>query len=152
MPGGLRHVIRAAVAVFVIALAIPAAAVAGGGGKCNASACKVYVEPNGPSAGRGQTAQQPQGSGAGKKIHVPPKLSRVLAQAGRDRHPLEDLLAGSNVGSLRSGSNVGSPSALGAAFDLGAGPLALLLILLAIAVGLTARGSLRSWLRRRSSV
>jgi hypothetical protein len=40
---------------------------------------------------------------------------------------------------------------LGAAFDLGAGPLVLLSILLATALGLAARGSIRSWLHRRSS-
>lgn len=153
MPAKLRHVVFAAVAVLFIALAIPAAALAGNGGKCNASACKVYVEPNGPTAGKGQAPQQPKSSvTGGKKIHVPKKLSRVLALAGNDRRALKNLLAGSDVGSLRNGGNVGSSSALGAAFDLGAGPLALLLILLATAVGLGARGRVQIWLRRRSSV
>jgi hypothetical protein len=40
---------------------------------------------------------------------------------------------------------------LGAAFDLGAGPLVLLSILLATAFGLAARGSVRTLLHRRSS-
>ena len=131
-----------------VALLIPAAATAGSGDKCNASACKVYVEQPGPSAGRGQTTQQP-----GTKIVIPhqAKLSRVLARVGNNRGPLKNLLAGSNVGPL-SGGNVRSPSMLGAAFDLGAGPLVLLAILLTTAVGLAARGSVRSWRQRRSSV
>jgi hypothetical protein len=125
--------------VFLIALLIPAAALAGNNGKCNASACKVYIEPNGPSAGRGQTPPSQQ-VGSGKTVHHSTKLSRVLALAGKDRGPLKDLLAGSDVGSLKGGTvgSAGSPSMLGAAFDLGAGPLALLAILLTTAVGLAA--------------
>jgi hypothetical protein len=157
MSAGSRHVIRAGLAVFFIALAIPASALAGGGGKCNASACKVYVEPNGPSAGKQQ--QQPQQqqqptSGPTKgqgKTHVPKNLARALSQAGRDRGPLKDLVTDGGPGSLKGGASAGSPTLLGAAFDLGAGPLVLLSLLLATAFGLAARGSLRTWLQRRSS-
>ena len=155
MSAGSRGVIRAGVVVCFIALGIPATALAGSGGKCNASACKVYVEPNGPSAGKQQ--QQPQqqqptsGSTKGKgKTHVPKNLARALSQAGKDRRPLKNLLADGGLGSMKDGANAGSPTMLGAAFDLGAGPLVLLAILLATACGLAARGSVRSWLHRRS--
>jgi hypothetical protein len=155
MSAGSKNVIRAGVVVCFVALGIPATALAGGGGKCNASACKVYVEPNGPSAGKQQ--QQPQqqqptsGSTKGKgKTHVPKNLARALSQAGKDRRPLQNLLTGGDLGSMKGGANAGSPTMLGAAFDLGAGPLVLLAILLATACGLAARGSVRSWLHRRS--
>lgn len=151
MSAGSRHVILAGVVVLFIALAIPATALAGGGGKCNASACKIYVEPNGPSAGQKQPQQQStSGSTKGTgKTHVPKSLARALSQAGRDRRPLQILTAG-GLGPMKGGANAGSPTMLGAAFDLGAGPLVLLSILLATALGLAARGSVRSWLQRRS--
>jgi hypothetical protein len=84
--------------------------------------------------------------------HQPKNLSRVLSQAGKDRGPLSKLL-NDDVGSLRQGpATVASPSALGAAFDLGTGPAILLAVLLATAVvGLAARGGLRSRLQRRST-
>ena len=153
MSAGSTHVIRAGVVVLFIALAIPATALAGSGGKCNASACKIYVEPNGPSAGQ-QQPQQPSTSGSTKgtgKTHVSKSLARALSQAGRDRRPLEHLLTAGGLGPMKGGANAGSPTMLGAAFDLGAGPLVLLSILLATALGLAARGSVRSWLHRRSS-
>jgi hypothetical protein len=150
----MRHVIRTAAAVALIALAVPAAAVASGGGNCNASACKVYHEPDGPSAG-GHQQQPPQPTtgpntaGGGTDTQAPKDLSRVLAQAGADKAPLSRLLNDSG-GSLQAGS-VGSPSLFGAILDMGAGPLALLAILLATALGLAARGPARDWLRARRS-
>ena len=138
---------------MVVALAIPATALAGGGGKCNASACKVYVEPKGPSAGKQQPPPQQPTSGPtnGKgKTHVPKNLARALSRAGRDRVPLKNLVADGGLGPMKGGANAGSPTLLGAAFDLGAGPLVLLSLLLATALGLAARGSVRSWLHRRS--
>jgi len=60
------------------------------------------------------------------------------------------LLTDSGLGNLRSG-NVAGPSLLGAALDLGVGPMVLLAILLATAVGLATRGSVRGWLLRRRS-
>jgi hypothetical protein len=153
MSAGSRHVIRAAVVVLLIALAIPATALGGGGGKCNASACKVYVEPNGPSAGKQQPPPAPPTSGSTKgngNTHVPKNLARALSQAGRDKGPLKNLLTDDGLGSMKGGANAGSPTLLGAAFDLGAGPLVLLSILLATALGLAARGSVRGWLHRRS--
>jgi hypothetical protein len=155
MPGGLRHVTRAAATVLFIALAIPATALAAGGGKCNASACKVYVEPNAPTAGKQQQSPPPargQTKNGGQKAHVPKNLARALQLAGRDKGPLRALMTDSGLGSLARGDNAAAPGVLGAAFDLGAGPLVLLSILLATAFGLAARGSVLGWLRRRSSV
>jgi hypothetical protein len=143
--------------VFFIALAFPAAALAGNGGKCTASACKVYVEPNGPSAGKQQQpppTPPPSSSSTkakAKKTHVPKNLARALSRAGSDTAPLRHLLTDGGVGALRGNENAGSPTLLGAAFDLGAGPLVLLSVLLATALGVAARGSVRSWLHRRSS-
>jgi hypothetical protein len=155
MPAGLRRVLPAAAAVFCIALALPVGALADGGGKCTASACKVYHEQDVPSAGRKQ--QPPPATGpstnGGNTTHVPSKLSRVLQQAGRDRGPLKHLLTDAGIGNLQSGpASAASPSLLGAAFDLGTGPMVLLVLLLGTAVGLAARGSVRGWIRRRSSL
>ena len=153
MPGGWRHVVVTATTVVLLVLVTPVTALAGGGGNC--SACQVYHEANGPSAGKQQPSTQPQqpiGStkSGGKQTHVPKGLSRVLSQAGKDRKPLSQLLGDAGIGSLRNGSgDVGSPSILGAAFDLGVGPTVLLAILLATALGLAARGSVRGWLLRR---
>lgn len=155
MPGGLRHVTRATAAVLFIAFAIPATALAASGGKCNASACKVYVEPNVPSAGKQQQPPPPAAGltkSGGRKTHVPKNLARALSLAGRDKGPLRALITDSGLGSLARGDNAAAPGVLGAAFDLGAGPLVLLSLLLATAFGLAARGSVLGWLRRRSSV
>jgi hypothetical protein len=153
MPAGPRHAVLAATIVLLVALAAPGAALAGGGGNC--SACQVYSEQSGPNAGRKQQPppQQPTSPSTSgeKQPHVTKKYARVLQLAGRDRGPLKKLLTGGNLGALNSGPDtVGSPSLLGAAFDLGTGPMILLSILLATALGLAARGSLRGWrLRRR---
>ena len=156
MPTGLRHVLRAVPAVFLIALAAPGVAIAAGGPKCNASACKVYIEPNGPSAGGQQQQPQQQSTGStsngGTQTQAPTKLSRVLAQAGKDKAPLSHLLTDSGLGTVKTGPvNVAGSSSFGAAFDLGAGPTALLAILLATALGFAVHGPVRGWLRRRSS-
>jgi len=152
MPAGPRHVIGAATIVVLFALAAPAAAIAGGGGNCTASACKVYHEQNAPSAGRQQPPQPtgPSTHAGAKPAHVPKGLGRVLARAGADKGPVKRLLTDSGLGNLRSG-NVAGPSLLGAALDLGVGPMVLLAILLATAVGLATRGSVRGWLLRRRS-
>lgn len=154
MPAGTRHVVRAAAAVFFLALALPGGALANGGGNCNASACKVYVEGNAPSAGKQQQQPPPQsstGSTAGNESKVPSKLSRVLAQAGQDKRPLSRLLIGSGPNSLQSGGGGGAPGLLGAALDLGPGPTALLAVLIASAMALAVHGGVRSWRRRRPS-
>lgn len=151
MPAGPRHAVLAATIVSLVALAAPGGALAGGGGNC--SACKVYSESNGPNAGRKQQPPtQPTGpSTSGQQgSHVPKRYARVLQQAGKDRGPLKKLLTDGNIGALSSPDTVGSPSLLGAALDLGTGPLILLSIVLATALGLAARGTVHGWrLRRR---
>jgi hypothetical protein len=154
MPAGSRHVLLAAAVVLIVALAAPAAAYADKGGKCTASACKVYSEGGAPSSGGQHPPKAPTGSNksSGQQPQVPKNMSRVLAHAGNDRLALSRLLNGDTaIGSLGSGPGGGSPGLLGAAFDLGAGPTVLLAILLATALGLAGRGRVLGWLRRRSS-
>jgi hypothetical protein len=164
MPAGLRHAAGVAAAAFFIALALPAGALAGKGHKCNASACKVYVEPGIPGSG-GPAAHGPQGSqghqnptsgsskGGGTQTHVPSNVSRVLAHAGADQDALKNLVAAdAGLGHVGSESgDVGSPSAFGAVSDLGVGPTALLAILLASALALAIHGGLRNRRRRSPS-
>ncbi|HKN63688.1 MAG TPA: hypothetical protein VJV76_05085 [Gaiellaceae bacterium] len=77
-------------------------------------------------------------------------LGRVLAQAGADKDALSHLLTESGgTGTLAAGDDTTGPGLLGAVLDLGAGPLALLAILLATAVGLASRGPVRGWFRAR---
>jgi hypothetical protein len=128
-------------------------AFADGGGKCNASACKVYTERPG-TAGGGQQGSQPSGPGTVKPAHVPSKTSRLLSHAGKDRAALQAIASNPGYGAKRGlidagAAGVAAPSALGAAFDLGAGPLILLALLLATVVALAVQGGLRGWRRRR---
>ena len=77
----------------------------------------------------------------------------MLANAGQNKVPLSRLLNDSGIGALAAApANAGSPSALGAVSDLGAGPMVLLAILLATAVAFAVQGGVRGWLRRRSGV
>lgn len=150
MPAGLRRLVPVAT-VALIALAAPTVALADKGGKCNASACKVYVEQDVPNAGNHQRPQAQQSGGSkASSGHKRDKVSQVLALAGSDRGALRRLLADSGSGKLEGG-NVRVPSALGAAFDLGSGPTALLAILLATVVGVGAHNGWRGWRHRRPS-
>jgi hypothetical protein len=158
MPAGSRHVVRAAAVVLLISLAAPAAAFADGGSTCKASACKVYHEGGAPSGGpkqqpppKGPTGSNKSGGGQ-QHPHVSKSKARFLQHLGKDRGPVKNLLAGdAEIGNLRDAAGGGSPSLFGAAFDLGVGPTILLVILLATGLGLAARGSVQSWLRKRSS-
>jgi hypothetical protein len=151
MPVGSRHVVRAAAFVLFIALAVPAGARADGGSKCNASACKVYHEQGLPGGGHQKPPTGPTKNGGGQQQpHASKSYSRVLQHLGKDTGPMKNLLGGdAAIGNLPSGSGGGSPSLLGAAFDLGVGPTILLAILLGIGLGVAARGSVGSWLRKR---
>jgi len=146
MSAGKRHLVGAAAAACLLVLALPSGALAS---KCNASACKVYVEQDGPTAGRGL------GPRPGPDVGQAPtskNLERVLAQAGADKDALSNLLTESGgTGTLAAGDDTTGPGLLGAVLDLGAGPLALLAILLATAVGLASRGPVRGWFRARFS-
>lgn len=140
--------------MFLVLVAAPTAAFAGGGGKCNASACKVYTEGP-PTAGGGGPAPTSTSGGAEPTVPIAKQSSRALAKAGSDKQALSNIISnpayGATRGLTKSGADaVPAPSALGAAFDLGSGPTALLVILLATAVGLAAQGGIRSWHRKRS--
>jgi hypothetical protein len=155
MAPGLRHVAWAAVAAFFIALALPAGALANGGGKCNASACKVYTE--GPGSAGGHNAPPPGSGGptAPRQLPVSSHTSRSLSHAGKDRKLLSQIVSnpsfGATRGLLKTGAaTVAAPSALGAAFDIGSGPTLLLALLVATALALALHGGLRGWRRRRS--
>jgi hypothetical protein len=150
MPAGLKRVIPAA-AVALLALAWPAAALAGG---CHASACKVYTESGGSADGGHQSNTGGDGL-TQKPLKIPSKTSQLLAHAGKDRKLFSKLVSNPAYGTQRgldktSLGSVASPSALGAAFDLGAGPIALLAILLASALGLAVHQGLRGRRRRRA--
>jgi hypothetical protein len=152
MPAGLKRVLPAAAVVF-LALALPSAALAKGASGCKASACKVYTEPAGSAGG-----QQSKTGGDGvttKPLPIPSKTRHLLANAGKDKAVLSNLISNPayrtkhGLGNSGVGS-IASPSALGAAFDLGAGPLALLALLLASALGLAVHQGLRGRRRRRA--
>ena len=156
MVAGLRRVLTIGAAVFCVALALPAFALAKGAPKCNASACKVYIEQGAPSGGKQQQQPPPppttSTTNAGGNQPQPTKLSRVLAHAGADEVPLSKALNDSGSGPLHGGSaNVVGPSFLGAALDLGPGPLALLAVLLASAVGFAIYNGARNRRRERPS-
>jgi hypothetical protein len=153
MPAARRHVAAVAMAAFCIVLALPAGALASGGTKCKASACQVYTEGAGKADGQGQQASGPT---TAQPVHVPSKTSRLLAHAGKERAALRAIASSPGYGVKRGlfrmgATDVGAPSALGAAFDLGTGPTILLAILLATAIAFAAQGGVRSWLRRRST-
>src|SRR5579885_1959937 len=101
MPAGLRRALPVAT-VVVFLLTAPEVAFAGGGSgkpKCNASACKVYIEQGVPTAG-GQSQPQisPSGGGSpsggtGTPSSLPPKLRGLLQHAApQDRAALSHIL------------------------------------------------------------
>lgn len=142
----LRSAFAAVVAfVALVALATPAGALAGGG----CSACQVY-SPDVPSAGGGQSSGP-----TGTSVPLSTGASHVLAHSGRDKSLLKPLLTDPGLGARRDLESVnsgtaGSPSALGAVFDLGPGPVALFAILVATALTIAVRGGLRGWRHLRS--
>lgn len=143
MPAGPKRVLPAA-AIALVALASPTAALAHGAGGCNASACKIYTEPAGSAGG-----SKDGGGTTSKPLPIPSKTSRLLAHAGKDKKALSYLIRNQGYGARRGleksvVGSIASPSAFGAAFDLGAGPIALLAILLASALGLAAHKGMRN--------
>jgi hypothetical protein len=153
MPTARRHFVAVTMGAICIVLALPTGALASGGSKCKASACQIYTEGAGKADGQGQEASGPSTS---QPVHVPSKTSRLLAHAGKDRAALRAIAGLPGYGAKRGifgvgAADVGEPSALGAAFDLGTGPTILLALLLATAVAFAAQGGVRSWRRRRST-
>jgi hypothetical protein len=148
---GRRRVVPVATAVL-IALAFPAVSVAGRGSagmKCEASACKVYVESSlGPGG-------QQRGSMRQKPVALSKKTARKLARSGKDRKILTQLFMDPGYGAIRgfrpsAGAELAPPTALGAVLDLGSGPTVLLAVLIATAAGLAVHSGARSWRQRRA--
>lgn len=143
-----------AAVVVGVTFAVPAAALAGNGAKCNASACKVYIEqslPNGTGGG-GSTSTTPLPV---SKLPVSKKAARALAHAGKDKAALTRLVQNPEL-FLRTRepsngySDVAAPTALSAAFDVGTGPTALFATLAGMAVLLLlSTAGLSAWRRRR---
>ena len=154
MAAGLKRVVPI-IAVVAGVLVAPAVAIAGNGGKCNASACKVYIEPGANSSGHHHHATGPSTTGeqgTGTKSPAPTKVARVLAAVGKDKSTLSRLLKDSGqTGLAAAPASVASPSALSAIFDLGSGPNVLLAFLIATVLGLTIFSGVRSWRSRRAS-
>lgn len=139
--------VAAAAATALVVLVTPVGALAGNGKGC--SACQVYTEEI--STGGGGT---PIGA-TGEAVPLSKGAGHVLARSGKDKGVLKPILTDPGFGATRglesvSAEGVSSPGALGAVFDVGYGPVVLFAILLATALGLALRGSLRGWRRIRS--
>lgn len=141
---GVLAAIAAAVAVGLVA---PSAALA-----CNNDSATCVYSPGGVSAGGGKSA----GPGA-KPRPVSKQVANFLAKAGKDAPGLQALVQQPNLGTppqrALQGFNpasVAPPSALSAIFDLGAGPVALIAVLIGSALALLLAGGWRGWRRWRA--
>ena len=168
MIGGLNRVCVAAIAVVGVLLLSPAAALADDCG--GPSAVNIYTQCY-PSAGGGHHSggggthkNTPPSSGStstpttpvstSKPIRVSARVHKTLARAGADKKLLSELLTNPYLGASQGVSARGSitaspPSALGSAFDLGAGPTVLFSLLLATALLLLGVGGVRTWRHRQ---
>ena len=158
MSGGLNRVLATLFVAGVAFLAAPSVVLACGGGP---SAKNVYT-PCVPTGGGGKS---PSGSstshthsGAGKTPSSTPvptsgPTAVALKHAGKDRRVLATLVQGYGVKRLlRSPTPVGAagaPTALGSAFDVGSGPIGLLIVLAATALLLLAGSGMRVWRTRK---
>jgi hypothetical protein len=147
--GRLKRLLPAVI-IGIVVLSAPTAAFACNGGP---SAENVYKECLPTGSGNKPTQQ---GSGPQKPLQVSPQTANALKHAGKYSRQLSHLVKtpGLSVGHLTPGSNADSatePSALGSAFDLGSGPLALLAALGGTALLLLGGSGLRVWRRRQTS-
>jgi hypothetical protein len=149
VPRTLTGVVAALAAACVVVLAVPAGALACGGGGTSATA--VYIECGSSASG---------GSNATPSNQKPVKVSSGLAQniqqhGGKHQSDLQRLAESPNFGGVDrklqrvAPGSVATPSAVSALFDLGAGPLALIAILIASAVALLGSTGWRGWRRWR---
>jgi hypothetical protein len=148
--GGLRWLAAAALVIGALSAA-PATAFADGcsGGP---SAQNVYSECL-PSSSGGKPTSGGKSTHSTAQVPVSSRVRHLLAHAKRDKHALYQLLTNPRLGAtgaIERGSvgPVGSPSALGSAFDLGSGPTALLALLAATAVLLLGGSGWRVWRHR----
>lgn len=144
MSGGLKRLLITA-AVVAAVLSVPTEALADGGNGC--SACQIYVEPNVAGTGKSVPLTQP----AQKKLKKLKKTLKKKKVSTKDAAILQNLGIHPGYGrTLETSAKVSSPGTLAAAFDLGPGPLALVIALLATALGFGVRGGLRGWRRWRT--
>jgi hypothetical protein len=145
----LPIVVVAALVAGVLVWA-PTAAFACSGGP---SAENVYKECI-PTAGGSQPTSGAKSSGHAGSAQpaVSPQAAKALEHAGKDRRQLAHLLRGYGTNGLSAptSSNTAAtePSALGAAFDLGSGPTALLIMLAGTTVLLLAGSGFGVWRHR----
>ena len=130
-----------------IALAAPSAALADCGG--GPSAQHVYSEcvPGG-SGGKPTKPTKPTTGGTGPTISH--QAANALKKAGKDRRLLATWARSSGRKFLDepaagNGNEPNEPSALGSAFDLGSGPIALLAVLAGAALALLTATGVRRW-------
>lgn len=147
MPRTLTGVVAAVAAACVVVLVAPAGALACGGGGTSATA--VYMEC-GNSAGGGSNITPNQ-----KQLKVSSHVADKIKQhGGKHQSDLTQLVRNPNfsgarhLAALQPGS-VQTPSAFSALFDLGAGPLALIAVLLGSVLLLAGTSGWRGWRRWR---
>jgi hypothetical protein len=138
-------------AVAVAALVGPSAALA-----CDhsSSAVSIYVQCT-PSAGGTHSGGTPS---SGSSTYVPPppapvvshKAKHALKHAGNAKKPLTRLLNPKlgNLWNLDKADLTSSPTTLGSAIDLGAGPTTLLALLLGTVLSLLGTSGFRAWRNR----
>lgn len=146
----LNRLLVAALAAGAM-FAAPSAALADCGG--GPSAQHVYSEcVTGASGGKHIKAPPTSGGQVGSNSTSPisSRTATALKNAGKDSRTLQAWVHGAGKRTLQSPhSGDGSePSALGSAFDLGSGPLALLALLGGTALLLLGGGGLRVWRAR----
>ena len=149
--GGLRALLAAAIVAAGVVMAPTAALACNGGGP---SAVNVYTECVATGSGNKPTGAHSSGQGSGSTQARP--VSKQTAKAlkhAKNRRLLSTLLRGYGTSHLSSPQSSGAdaataPSAVGAAFDLGSGPTALLLVLAGTAVLLLGGSGLRVWRHR----
>lgn len=136
---GVLAVAAAAVAVGLVA---PSAALA-----CNNDSATCVYSDGGVNASGGKSS----GPGA-KPRHVSKKVNSYLAKAGKDAPGLKALVQTPSLGTSKqralagfNPNSVSPPSALSAVFDLGAGPVALIAILIASALAIVLATGWRHW-------
>lgn len=152
MAGGLRRTVLAAV-VATVALAAPAAALAGG---TEPSAAAVYVEqpssPGGFQAGTGGAAGLPSWAGKPSVRAAERCVQRAHTSTSAKLCQRLGSPALGAAGGLRATGSSGGPGTFGAAWDLGFGPTALLVLLLASFAAAIGRDGWRVWRRRGVAV
>jgi len=157
--GGLTRLLAAAVVAGAV-LVVPPAALADCGG--NPSAVNVYKEcvstggGGKATGGSGPTSSTSGGStsggSTGSSVHMSKQTQQTIKKAGADGQSLANLVKAHGGARLLQSSNAGTatePTAVGSAFDLGAGPTALLIVLATTAFLLLATTGYRGVRQRR---